>query len=60
MIIKPDVSSRQRKQGDIIKYGTVFQFWYYKTIKDIIIHKSNNIDNIINKSIPLYLQECLL
>lgn len=57
--IKPDVSRRQRKHKDIIKKGTVFQFWNYITIKDIIIHKSDNIDTIINKSIPIYKQPCL-
>lgn len=58
--IKPDISSRQRKQTDIINKGTVFQFWNYTTIKEIILYKSDNIDRIINKSMPLYLQECLL
>jgi hypothetical protein len=56
--IKPD-GKRKRQQKDIIKKGTVFQFWYYTTVKDIILHKSINIDSIINKYTPIYKRACL-
>jgi len=47
---------RKRATSNVVKDGTMFYWWYYKTIKNIILDKS---DNIQLESI-LDMDECLI